>query len=168
MNLSEFTMPKIPETGTLLYEAISPRWNFKIFNDMYFSPGYAHAGAILFLIFLLILSFARLRRMYVHWSLKGSVGMVAMGFVLALILEGFLILGGRTFFTEFLGWKNPPKPIVNVLDAGRSKAIDTLGVTDTTANSNSSSTITSEQVMQSFQSLSPEEAKAFKEIICTE
>lgn len=160
MDLPIPEIPQIPQAGGLFAKAITPRWDFKIFEGMYFSPGYAHAGAIVFLIFLLILSFARLRRMYVHWSLKGSVGMVTMGFILALILEGFLILSGRTIFTELLGWRNPPKPVANVLDAGRSKAIDTLGVTDGESSY--------ELIIQSYQSLSSEEAEAVKKTICSE
>src|SRR3990170_441590 len=84
---------------------------------------YFQAAAVIFLLFLLVLMLAQVRRHYVNWSLKGAVFGVFFGFLLALILEGFLIIGGRTAVTEVLGWKNAPKPITHALDAGRAKLV---------------------------------------------
>jgi len=36
-----------------------------------------------------------------------------------LILEGFLLVGGKTVLLDLLGWKNAPKPISIILDSGR-------------------------------------------------
>lgn len=82
---------------------------------------YWQAGAVVILLFVLILMMAHYRRHYVDWSLKGGVAGVIFGFVLALILEGFLLVGGKTILIDVLGWKNAPKPISIVLDAGRDK-----------------------------------------------
>jgi len=41
------------------------------------------------------------------------------GFLLALILEGFLLIGGKTILTSVLGLENPPAPISIALDAGK-------------------------------------------------
>lgn len=92
-----------------------------------FAPNWIHAGAIVLLIFLTIFMFGRMRHLYVGWSIKGVLPGVFFGFVLALILEAFFILAGRTVVTELLGWKNPPKPISVALDFGRERIGETLG-----------------------------------------
>src|SRR5512146_2596014 len=80
-------------------------------GSLSFPVTYLEAGAIVFLIFILIVLMAQFRRHYVDWSLKGGVFGIFFGFLLALILEGFLLIGGRTAITEVLGWKNAPAPI---------------------------------------------------------
>jgi len=82
---------------------------------------YWQAIAIVILVFLLILSLSQFRRHYIDWSLKGAVFGIFFGFIFALILEGFLIISGRTALIGVLGWKNAPKPFSVVLDAGREK-----------------------------------------------
>ncbi len=151
----------------LLEKAISPNWDFKITDSWYFSPSYLEAGAIVFMLFLLTLSMARLRRMYVKWSFKGAPGMIALGFFIALILEGFMIIGGKTFMTEILGWKNPPKPIANVLDTSRKELVEVLGEADEIPSSSANTKIRSEYVISSFKQLNSTEAAKAKEAICT-
>ena len=63
-----------------------------------------------------------------NWSFKGSIFGLFLGFLLALILEGFLLLGGKTALTSLLGWKNPPKAVSGVLENGREKLINVLGI----------------------------------------
>ncbi len=92
--------------------------------------------------------------------------MLFWGFLLALILEGFLILGGRTLLTEIVGWKNAPKPILSVLDAGRNKLVDVLGVTDQIPISTAREDPTLYDVISDFQSLSPDEAEKIRSMIC--
>src|SRR4030067_1963214 len=93
-------------------------------KGIYIEPTYWQAFAIVFLLFLLVLTFARLRHLYVHWSVsKPAVSFIFYGFLLALVVEGFLIISGRTLFTEILGWKNAPKPVSTILDAGRVKLV---------------------------------------------
>lgn len=103
--------------------------------------------------------------MYVKWNLKGAGGMLIIGFILALVLEGFLLLGGRTFFTVILGWKNPPAPFNLALDAGRSKLVDVLGVTDEIPTSEARES-SAQKVVTGFQTLSPQEAKKARTLIC--
>ena len=81
-----------------------------------FSPSLLQAGVVVFLVFLLVIFLAQFRRHLLDWSLKGAVFGIFLGFLLALIFEGFLIIGGRTALTEILGWKDAPKPIANILD----------------------------------------------------
>lgn len=92
--------------------------------------------------------------------------MLFWGFLLALILESFLIIGGRTLFTEILGWENAPKPILNALDAGRNKLVDVLGVTDEVPTSTAREDPNLDDVVSDFQSLSPDEAEEVRSIIC--
>ncbi len=151
----------------LLEQAIAPRWNIKLSETFYFSPSLIEAVAIIFLLFLLTLSMARLRRMYVKWSFKGAPGMVALGFFIALILEGFMIIGGRTFMTEILGWKNPPKPIAKVLDSSRKELVEVLGETSEVPISSANISINPELVIEGFKQLDSTEAAKVKESICT-
>ena len=92
--------------------------------------------------------------------------MLFWGFLLALILEGFLIVGGRTLLTEVVGWKNAPKPILSALDAGRNKLVDVLGVTDQIPISTAREDPTLYDVISDFQSLSPDEAEKVRSMIC--
>jgi hypothetical protein len=151
----------------LLNQLNTPRWEYE-FGNFLFTPSYLHAGAIVVLIFLLILTIARIRYLYVHWSLgKSSIAMILWGFLLAVIVEGFLVVGGRTMFTELLGWENPPKPISSVLDAGRSKLVDVLGVTDEVPSSQASEGLTVEDINALIQNLAPSEKESLKKAICT-
>jgi hypothetical protein len=95
-----------------------------------FQPTYIQAAAIVFLLFLLILMLGQLRHRMINWEMSGIMPGIAIGFAIALILEGIVIVGGRTIITEVMGWKNAPKPLANVLDAGRSELVKVLGVTD--------------------------------------
>ena len=64
---------------------------------------------------------AQFRRHYLDWSFKGAIFGLFWGFILALVLEGFLAINGQTVLTKMLGWKTAPKPISNLLDMGRAK-----------------------------------------------
>ena len=102
--------------------------------------------------------------MYVHWSFKGFVPSILFGFILALILEGFLLIGGRTLFTELLGWENAPKPVAVALDAGRTRLVNVLGVqTSEIPDTLVSEGNTVESVSSGYQSL-PLEAQ--EELTC--
>lgn len=131
-----------------------------------FSPSVYEAIAIVFLLFVLVFSLARLRHMYIKWSFSGWSAYFFMGFLFALVLEGFLILGGRTFLTGVLGWKSAPKPILNALDAGRAKLVNVLGVEDEVPTSTARGKVSFESVVSDFQSLTPDEAKEARSNIC--
>ena len=130
------------------------------------SPSYIQAGVIIVLLFFLVLSLANLRRHFLRWSVKGSIFGVFWGFILALILEGFLIIGGRTVLTEIVGWKNAPKPLVNVLDAGKEKLVEVLGITDSIPSSYAEDPINYEDVLDDFRKLDVNETQKVKSIIC--
>lgn len=127
---------------------------------------YLEAGAVIFLLFLLILAMAQFRRHYVDWSLKGGVFGIFFGFLLALILEGFLLIGGKTALTEVLGWKNAPQPIQVALDAGRGKLIQVLGIQDQIPSSVAKENATVQGAIETFQSLNPADMKKAKSLIC--
>lgn len=141
--------------------------SYKI-GSLEFAPSYLQAGAIIFLSFLLILTLARLRHIYIHWSLgKTSMSMIFWGFLLAVVVEGFLLIGGRTLFTEILGWKSAPKPISNLLDIGRKKVVSVLGVTDEIPTSSAEMKPSLEELTNQYKSLTKDEARRFRENICS-
>lgn len=131
-----------------------------------FAPNYLQAGSIVVLLFLLVLTLAQLRQKFVHWSLKGSVVGIFFGFLLALILEGFLIVGGKTAVTEILGWKNAPKPVTVALDRGKEKLVNVLGVSDEIPSSYASTNPSADDAIVLLQSLDPSEMKKVKALIC--
>jgi len=123
--------------------------------------------AIIFLIFLLILTLAQIRRHFVGWSLKGAGMGLFFGFLFTMILEGFLIIGGRTAITEFLGWKNAPKPIQNVVDMGRNKLTEVLGIKETIPVLNAGEIGGYDEAVNLLQNLSPADIGKVKSLICT-
>lgn len=127
---------------------------------------YIQAAAVVFLLFLLILTMAQFRRHYVDWSLKGAVFGVFFGFLLALILEGFLIIGGKTALTSVLGWKDAPKPIQLALDAGRNQLIKVLGIQTAIPSSLAKDNSSVQSTLETIQSLNPAEVKTVKSLIC--
>ncbi len=133
-----------------------------------FSSSYIQAGVVVALLFILVLMLAQLRRHFVDWSIKGALFGLFFGFLLALVLEGFLIIGGKTVITQVLGWKDAPKPLANILEVGRDKLIQVLGeqvevrIPDAIAKLNP----TFDDAVSFFQSLNPSEAQKLKNFIC--
>ncbi len=124
------------------------------------------AFAVVALLFILVLVLAKMRRHYIDYSFKGAVFGIFFGFLLALVLEGFLIIGGRTAITEFLGWKNAPKPLQVAIDSGRSKLVQVLGVTDEIPKSFAQDDPNVEGAVSVLQNLDPSETKKVKALIC--
>src|SRR3989344_3384856 len=127
---------------------------------------YLEAGAVVFLLFLLGLTIAPVPRHYLSWSLKGGLFGIFFGFLLALILERFLLIGGRTALTEALGWKNAPKPIQIALDSGRSKLVQVLGIKNQIPTSVAKENATVQSTIQTLQSLNPADMKKVKNLLC--
>ena len=135
-------------------------------GNLSFPIPYIQATAIVFLIFILILTLAQVRHHFVNWSVKGALFGIFFGFLLALILEGFLIIGGRTVITSILGWKNAPAPISLALDAGRNKLIQVLGIKDQIPSSLAKEETTVTGAVELLQSLNPADIKKVKTIFC--
>jgi hypothetical protein len=122
---------------------------------------------LILLAFMLLFTIARVRYLYVHWNLsKTSISFLFYGFLFALILEGFMIISGRTLFTEILGWENAPKPISALLDTSRNKLVDVLGVTEEIPASYASEAPTYKSVVGDYENLSIEDKETVKNFIC--
>ena len=127
---------------------------------------YWQAALIVILLFVLVIMVAQFRHHIVDWSFKGALFGIFFGFLLALILEGFLIIGGRTVLTSVIGWKNPPPAIANVLDAGRSKLIQVLGINTEIPSAYAGGNTTVQGAIKLLQGLNPADTKAVKSIFC--
>ena len=149
-----------------LAQYIPKNLSFQI-GGLGFSPSWGYVAAIVFLIFLLVLTLAQVRRHFLEWAFKGVIPGIFLGFLLALLLEGFLVIGGKTALTEVLGWKNPPKPLSNLLDAGRGKLTEVLGASSKIPLSSADEKTSVEKVIQSFQSLNPRDSQKARSLICT-
>ncbi len=146
-------------------QLFSKSFNLK-FAGFSLPVSYIQAGLVILLLFVLLVSLASYRRHMVSFSAKGAIFGVFFGFLLALILEGFLIIGGRTALTEVMGWKNAPKPLQVALDAGRTKLVNVLGIADEIPKSFASTDPTSDEAVEILQSLDPSEIKKVKSLIC--
>lgn len=140
-------------------------FNFNL-GKVSFPIPYIQAIGIIVLLFVLILSFAQFRKHTIDYSMKGAIFGIFFGFLLALILEGFLILSGRTALTQVLGWKNAPAPISIALDAGRNKLIDVLGIKTEIPSSLAKENLGVSSAVEILQSLNPADIKKVKSIFC--
>ena len=130
-------------------------------------PTYWQAIAIVILLFLLLLTLARLRYIYVEWHFdRHNLSFLFYGFLLALILEGFLLISGRTAFTQLLGWHDAPKPIGHALDLGREKLVDVLGQQSEVPSSVAKENISSKSVVTDYFNLVENEQKEASSQIC--
>ncbi|OGM26517.1 hypothetical protein A2628_03190 [Candidatus Woesebacteria bacterium RIFCSPHIGHO2_01_FULL_40_22] len=134
---------------------------FKV-GRVYIEPTYWQAGTIIILLFLLVFTLARMRWLYVNWHLgKHSFSMLFWGFLLAIIIEGFLLVGGRTIFTEVLGLRSVPKPLSTILDIGRARMVKVLGVEDEVP-----ANVKSVEVEKYYNMMSIEEKEKFFNSVC--
>lgn len=147
------------------FNLLTQRLDFNI-GSINFAPSYLQAGAIVALLFLLVLTLASMRRHFMAYSFKGALFGLFFGFLLTLLLEGFLIISGKTAVTELIGWEKAPKPILNVLEAGRNKLVQVMGVSDTVPSSKAKGTATKEEVLKGYQSLNPSDATNVRKMIC--
>ncbi len=141
--------------------------NFQLFEirGIVFAPNLVQAVLIVLLLFALVMTLARLRHMYVKWSFKAAYAFIFIGFLLALILEGFLLLGGRTILSSIIGWKNPPEPLEKVLDVSREKMVKVLQIEKEIPQSNAIY-LDAEDFVNLFEKLEDKEASRAKELIC--
>lgn len=129
------------------------------------APTYWQAGLIVLLLFVLVFALARLRRLYVNWSLNSFLPAVGLGFLLALIFEGFMIISGKTVLIALLGWKNAPKPISTALDEGRSELVKVLGVSENISVTEMENDY--RKVISDFVNLNDEDKQKVNKYICT-
>ncbi len=128
-------------------------------GNIHFAPGVTQAGIIIFLAFLLLIVMARMTRSYLSWYTSGWWIWTGLGFLLAVVIEGFFVISGSTIFTSILGWESAPKPVQSVIDTSRSKLIDVLGAEDTKP--------TSETIISGFYELDQESASKVRTSLCT-
>ncbi|MCS7092035.1 MAG: hypothetical protein NZM26_01640 [Patescibacteria group bacterium] len=129
-------------------------------------PAYWQAAVIVILLFLLVFTLARVRYLYVHWSLGSSAwAMLLWGFLLALILEGLILVSGKTILMNVLGWRNPPQPIDSLLETGRAQFIKVLGAEDE-VKIRGTPKPTYQSVVKDFRDLSDFDRKKAKAFIC--
>ncbi len=164
------SIPQVPNASGVAGSAIDvanktlPSFNIR---GIEVSPTYWQAAIIILLIFLLIFTLARMRYLYVHWHLsKTSLAMMFWGFVLTIILEGFLWLSGRTVLTTVLGWKNPPKPIAATLDTGREHLREVLGETAEIDSARAKSPPTYQSIVFDYKELSDSDKETVKKFVC--
>jgi len=92
-------------------------------------PNIFQALAIVALVIGLILIAAFLKRTFQkHEAHYGIWSGLVAGFIIALVLEGFLLMNDKSLFTSILGAKNLPQPIQNALDQAHKGLLDILKI----------------------------------------
>ncbi len=136
-------------------------------KGIYVEPTLWQALAIILCVFLLVFTLARVRFLYVHWSMgKQNLSFLFWGFVMALIIEAIMIISGRTLFTEVIGWKNVPKPISTILDISRNKMISVMGVNSEVPSSLAEEPLNAGNLFSQYQLLTPSEMENFRVMVC--
>jgi len=136
-------------------------------GNLNFEATYWEAVIIVLLLFFLVFTLARMRFLYVHWSLgRHAFAMLFWGIVLTIIVEGFFMLSGRTLFTEILGMKKVPKPFSTILDIGRSKMVNVLGDEYKVPDTGAESKLNSDEMYSLYKIMDPEESQKLRETIC--
>lgn len=127
-------------------------------------PEYWHAGVILILAFMIVLTLARYRQLKVKWGFQGFIPTLILGFVLAIIFEIGLLLSGKTLVSMIFGWENAPKPISTIIDESRGKMVQVLGESE--ESSGFDQVDSTDEILLLYTSLEQDEASSVKEIIC--
>lgn len=139
---------------------------FKVGN-LYIDATYWEAIVLVILLFLLVFTLARMRYLYVHWSMgKHSFAMLFWGVILTIIIEGFFMLSGRTIFTEILGLKNVPKPFSTFLDIGRNRLVNVLGEESDAPSTYTEIKLNSDQMYSLYTKMDASETQKLQSIIC--
>lgn len=159
-------LTKLPPPVQNVLEKLLHTYDVPLPGGFSFSPNLLQAILMVIMIFLLIYTLGHLRHTYVDWSVKGILPGLTFGFVLAILVEGLFLIGGKTLFTEIIGWKDAPKPISNVLDGSREKIISVLGVQDQIPSSNAKSTPTKNSVVSEYKLLNSQDQESVKQLVC--
>lgn len=163
MNLNGLPVDAVNKAPQQLFKTVTA---INLPGGFIFAPNYLEAGLIVVMVFLLVVSLGMLRHRYAHWGLKGVLPGVTFGFMLALLLEGMLLVGGKTILTEVLGWKNAPKPISNALEASRQSFANVLGAETTIKESSAQSKPTIGAIMTDYSNLDDKEKESLQSLIC--
>ena len=159
---------KIPEVTANL-DSLQKTFPVNLPGGLIMEPSYLTAGAIVALLFLLILTLGQLRHRLLHWHMKGFAPGILFGIIITLIFEGFALVGGHTIITEILGWKNAPKPISVALDSGKNQLAGVLGVSDVSlAKDQCEENLSAPQLLKRYKSLDEEPRNTLKDEICSE
>ncbi len=156
----------LPVPVQTVIERLFQTFDINLPGGFVFAPNLLQAILMVVLIFLLIYTLGHLRHTYVGWSVKGILPGLSFGFALALILEGLFLIGGKTVFTELIGWKDAPKPISTVLEGGREKLVDVLGVAEEIPISSAKEAPTMQSVVKDMSTLSPADQEAARKVLC--
>lgn len=162
-----FELPSLPSWSQLQYTIFYKSFSLNVGNTI-IEPTYWQAVAIVLLLFLLVFTIARMRYLYLHWSIGGKSPMsfFVWGFLLALIIEGIFVIFGKTIITEFLAIDNAPKPISTVIEGSREKIIDVLGVQDEIPTAVAKSAPTYQTVVKDYKELSEDEKGKARAFMC--
>ena len=87
--------------------------------NLNFSTNDSKAILVVVLIFFVLLLLAKMSRSYIEWYSTGWFIWLFLGFFLAVFIEGILLVGGKTIFTEVLRMQSAPRPIQNFIDSSR-------------------------------------------------
>ena len=132
----------------------------------YVSPGAQKAFFIGLGIFLFLLLFAFTRHHMLSWSIRGAWFGIVLGIVVALAVEAFLLVGGRTLVVEAIKNERTPKSVRVFLQENLTELAQSLAGEPKTLSAAEEATGAADVVLE-FQRLPPLERQKARQLICT-
>lgn len=129
------------------------------------SSGGSQAMLIIIGVFLFTLVLGLARHHMLVWSIKGAGFGIVMGAILMLILEGILLVGGKTAVGEIVKNNSTPDNVRVFLQKNMSELASQIGAEPGTLGA-ASEKIDPEVVISEFKNLESLEQKAVQEAIC--
>ncbi|MBI4058882.1 hypothetical protein HY404_01425 [Candidatus Microgenomates bacterium] len=148
----------------ILLIAVSSINQLTSFLDPFIAPQLKQAVLIIGGIFLVALLLGVTRHHMLEWSIKGAGFGILLGVVLTLVVEGFLLVGGRTAVAEVLRNKNTPVAIRSFIQDNMMQLAQAIGSPPQVLNAATSAT--SGEVVENFNNLSVKEQSKARTQIC--
>lgn len=129
-------------------------------------PGILQVALIGTGVFLFTLLLGLARHHMLAWSIKGAWFGFLLGMVLLLILEGFLLVGGKTAISELVKNKRTPENVRVFLEKNMTELAQSLSNNPKALGASTKSGNPSASFVSQFENLPRGEQDAVKEEIC--
>lgn len=153
-------------------ENILPQVSFVTSNlltnfDSFLAPSVKQIGIIALGIFFFLLLFGLARHHMLEWSLKGAYFGIFLGIILTLVIEAFLLVGGRTLIVAAVKNEKTPQVVRIFLQKNMMELAESLaGEPKTLGAAGEQKTLSPNEVVNNFSLLSPNDQSRVQQRIC--
>lgn len=117
-------------------------------------------------IFFFTLLLGATRHHMLHWSLKGAGFGLVLGIIVTLVLEGVLLVGGKTAIAQAIKNNNTPPDVRIFLQKNLSELAQLIESSPTTLGASSDGAL-SGQIAEAYKDLNSKEQKQVRDAVCT-